>query len=82
MKVRITKSFQWSPDGVHVITVEVGELREGRCAEKALRGGYGLEERPEAHEEPAEEHEEKKLEQPANKAIPAAPRNKGWRHRT
>lgn len=37
MKVKVTKEFQWAPDGNHVRTVKVGEVLEGRGAEVALQ---------------------------------------------
>ncbi len=36
MKVQVTKSFKWAPDGLHTRDVQVGELLEGRGAEVAL----------------------------------------------
>jgi hypothetical protein len=36
MRVQVTKSFEWAPNGTHVRTVAVGEVLEGRGAEVAL----------------------------------------------
>lgn len=36
MRVQVTRSFEWAPNGTHVRTVKVGEVLEGRGAEVAL----------------------------------------------
>lgn len=41
MKVEVTKSFKWAPDGNHVREVQAGEQLEGRGAEVALQLNSG-----------------------------------------
>ncbi len=81
MKVQVTQAFRFAPDGNHTITVETGTVVEGRCAEVALKAGWGVElrapEPPPAAEPKADEPEEKAIEAaPQNKATPRAPWNK------
>jgi hypothetical protein len=45
MKVKVTKEFDWAPDGNHVRKVKVGEVLEGRGAEVALHLKSGEEAR-------------------------------------
>lgn len=89
LKVKVTKSFPYAADGIHVRTVEVGEVLEGKDAEVALctYGGCGevvpetppTPADPPKKEEPADEPEEevKQVEEaPQNKAKQSAPKNK------
>jgi hypothetical protein len=43
MRVEVTKSYKWAPDGNHVREVQVGEVLEGRGAEIALELRCGRE---------------------------------------
>jgi hypothetical protein len=53
MKVKVTKEFDWAPDGNHVRKVKVGEVLEGRGAEVALHLKSGEEAREESKPPPA-----------------------------
>lgn len=68
MRVECTRAFQWAREGIHVESVAVGEVVEGRAAEIALEAGWGRE----VSAKPAAT---------AQAAIPAAPENKGSPHR-
>jgi hypothetical protein len=52
MKVKVTKEFDWAPDGNHVRKVKVGEVLEGRGAEVALHLKCGEEVREESKPPP------------------------------
>lgn len=41
MRVHVTRQYLWAPDGIHVRTVEVGEVLEGEAADIALQMGAG-----------------------------------------
>lgn len=41
MRVQVTRQYLWAPDGIHVRTVEVGEVLEGEAADIALQMGAG-----------------------------------------
>lgn len=41
MRVEVTRSFKWAPDGNNVRDVAVGEVLEGRGAEVALQLSSG-----------------------------------------
>lgn len=43
MPVKVTKEFNWAPDGNNVRKVKVGEVLEGRGAEVALQLSSGEE---------------------------------------
>lgn len=71
MKVEVTKSFPWAPDGNNVREVKVGEVLEGRGASIALelKCGRAVEEKPAAPAPSAPAPVEEK-------AVAAAPENK------
>jgi hypothetical protein len=80
MKVTVTKSFNWFPDGNHLRVVEVGEVLEGEGARVALELKSGEEIKPTIAIAPVDEDktpivttprvEEKSVEEvPLNKAV-------------
>lgn len=73
MKVEVTKSFLWAPDGNHVRTVAVGELLEGRGAEVALQlgSGYVLAEASKAEETAEPKPTTPEVAHPAVEPAPA-----------
>ena len=36
-KVEVVKAFDWSPDGIRVVTIPEGDVVEGRAAEVAMQ---------------------------------------------
>lgn len=77
MRVEVTKTFRWAPDGNHVVDVEAGQVVEGRCAEVALQLGSGRDvdaPKPNGDEAPPED---RAVEPPRDRAVRRAPRNKG-----
>ena len=53
MKVKVTKPFNWAPDGNHVHAVKAGEVLEGRGAVVAMQMNAGEEVREEPAKAPA-----------------------------
>jgi hypothetical protein len=81
MRVEVTKSFRWAPDGNNVVDVEVGQVVEDRCAEVALQLGRGRDleapEPPAGDDDEPEPTDELAAEPQRNRAVRKAPRNKG-----
>lgn len=47
MKVKITKTFKWAREGIHVELLHAGDVVEGRPAQIALAEGWGERVEPE-----------------------------------
>jgi hypothetical protein len=77
MRVEVTKSFRWAPDGNNVIDVEAGQIVEDRCAEVALQLGRGRDVEAPPADDTAGAAEERAAEPPRDRAVWRAPRNKG-----
>jgi hypothetical protein len=75
MKVKVTTTFKWSPDGNSTHVEREGSVVEGAAAIAAVAMGCGavlVDETP-----PPAPEEKKAAPPPSNKAVGAAPRNKG-----
>ena len=66
MKAKVTKAFKYAVGGIRLVDVNVGDVVEDDCAFQAVSSGWG-----------DEIGEEKAKPAPENKAVPAAPKNKG-----